>query len=61
MQYQGSSNGRRLFGQVEYVVANAEDNSKRSRYDYADNPCQTGSEQECAEWLNEQLTACYND
>lgn len=61
VQYQRPSNGRRSFGQVEYVVSNAEDSSMRSGYDYADNPCQTGSEQECAEWLNEQLTACYND
>lgn len=60
MQYQRSS-GHRQFGQVEYVVANAEENSKRGRYDYADNPCQSGSEEECAQWLNEQLTACYND
>ncbi len=61
MQHPKPSNGRRLFGQVEYLVANAEDNSKRGQSDYADNPCQTGNEQECAEWLNEQLTACYND
>ncbi len=61
MQYPKSSNAQRRFGQVEYVVAEGESNPKRSRYDYADNPCQTGSEEECAEWLNELLTACYND
>ncbi len=61
MQNQRPTTGRRPFGQVEYVVADSEDNSRRQRYDYADNPCQSGSEEECAEWLNEQLTACYND
>lgn len=61
MQYPKPSNGHRRFGQVEYVVAEAESKSKPSGYDYADNPCQTGSEEECAEWLNELLTACYND
>ncbi len=61
MQYSRPSDGHRRFGQVEYVVANAEDRSKRSGFDYADNPCQKGNEQECAEWLNQQLTACYND
>ncbi len=61
MQFPKAANGQRPFGQVDYVIADSEEASGYKRHDYADNPCQTGSEEECAEWLNEQLTACYND
>ncbi len=61
MQYPKGPSAQRRFGQVEYVVAEAEHRPAQNPHDYADNPCQTGSEEECAEWLNELLTACYND
>ncbi len=61
MQYPYGSNAQRRFGKVEYVVAEVDSRPRQSEHDYADNPCQSGSEAECAEWLNELLTACYND
>ena len=50
------------FWRVEYVVADPEEGqAMTNRYDFAENPCQQGSDEECAEWLSERLTACYND
>lgn len=47
---------------VRYVVADPEDmQGVSNRYDFADNPCQNGTDQECAEWLSERLTEAYND
>ena len=47
---------------IQYVVADPDDmQGIGNRYDFADNPCQNGTDQECAEWLSERLTEAYND
>ncbi len=57
-----TSNDRTPYGRVQYVVADPEDMQGISnRYDFADNPCQTGTADECAQWLSERLTELYND
>lgn len=45
--------------QVEFVVAQAQDGMTR-RYEATENPCPDDMERECAEWVEERLTAVYN-
>ena len=50
------------FGRVQYVVADPEDvQGIANRYDFAENPCQTGADDDCGEWVRERLTEMYND
>ncbi len=53
---------RTPYARVHYVVGDPEDvQGISNRYDHADNPCQTGTDEECAQWLSERLTELYND
>lgn len=62
MRPSSTSKDRMPYARVQYVVADPEDMQGISnRYDHADNPCQTGTDAECAEWLSERLTELYND
>lgn len=55
-------NHRRPFARVQYVVADPVDvQGISNRYDRAENPCQTGTDDECAKWLAQCLTEAYND
>ncbi len=54
-------NRQHSFGRTEYSSAERPEAAIQKRYDYAYNPCQTGDEEECIAWINEQLMACYND
>ena len=45
-------------GKVEFVVASA---GLTARYDGIERPGQSGGDEESSQWLNERLTACYND
>ncbi|MBI4787732.1 MAG: hypothetical protein HY782_11870 [Chloroflexi bacterium] len=50
------------FGQFQYVVADPDDTQGiANRYDFAENPCQTGADDDCGEWLRARLTEVYND
>lgn len=47
---------------LEYVVAESDaQQGVANRYDFADNPCQADADEECAEWLRQRLSECYND
>lgn len=45
-------------GSVEYVVA---ETPQAKPKDQSDNPCRSGSSEECAEWVRERLMALYNE
>lgn len=50
------------FGRLAFVVGNpASARAAGTESDRPSYPAQTTSDHECAKWLSERLTACYND
>lgn len=57
----GGNSSARL-GKLAFVVSEAtEARAAASPSDHANNPCETGNDDECAKWVHARLTACYND
>lgn len=57
----GSNSASRL-GKLAFVVREAtEARAAASPSDRANNPGETGNDDECAKWVHARLTACYND
>ncbi len=58
-QPNGGPSGR--FGNLAFVVGDPVGSHPAAESDQSNDTSNTGSDHECAKWLNERLTACYND
>jgi hypothetical protein len=59
---QSNGNPSRRFGRLAFVVGDPSDShSTVAESDRSSDTSHNGSDHECTKWLNERLTACYND
>ncbi len=46
---------------TQYLVSDQDERPSTHRSEREYDPCKTETDEECAEWLRQRLTACYND